>query len=227
MFLQKISIIIPARNEEKTIGEVINRCQQYSDDIVVIDGHSIDRTQEVARSTGARVFLDAQKGKGEAVRRGIAEAKNNILVFIDADGSHEPADIPSLVAPIEEDQAELVIASRGRGGSDELHGDLEKFIRRLGSDIITLGINYRFGVKLTDSQNGFRAIKKSVAQTLNLKENLNTIEQEMLIKVLKKRFRVKEVASHEYRRKFGSSSIQLKKNWWRYLFSWLKYLFFD
>jgi len=113
------------------------------------------------------------------------------------------------------------------GGSDEAHGDLYKFIRMWGSDIITLGINYRFNVRLTDSQNGFRAIRRDVARALNLKENITTIEQEMVIKTLKKGYRMAEVPAHEYARKYGTSSIKLRKVMFRYVYSWLKYLFFD
>jgi dolichol-phosphate mannosyltransferase len=113
-----------------------------------------------------------------------------------------------------------------RGGSDELHGDLGKFIRMVGSDIITLGINYRFGVRLTDSQNGFRAIRKSVAESLGLREDITTVEQEMIIKTLRKGYRIFEVPSHEYARKFGDSNINVRKVWFRYVYSWIKYLFF-
>ena len=71
-------------------------------EILVVDGHSTDRTREIAAAKGARVVLDAGRGKGEALRRSFVEARHDILVFIDADGSHDPKDIPRLVAPIRE-----------------------------------------------------------------------------------------------------------------------------
>jgi len=92
--------------------------------------------------------------------------------------------------------------------------------------LIILGINWRFGVFLTDAQNGLRAIKKEVAQKLNLTENITTIEQEMTIKAVRAGYRVSEVATHEYRRQNGNSSIFLRKVWLRYLYTWLKYLLF-
>ena len=225
MFKGRLSIIIPAKNEEKNIKEIIARCRKFSDEIIVIDGHSKDKTRDVAKSMGAQVFLDNKKGKGDAIRVGIAKAKNDILVFIDADGSHDADDIPSIIRPILDGKADHVSGSRMKGGSDELHGDLLKFIRMVGSDIITLGINYRFGADLTDSQNGFRAIKRDVARALDLKENITTIEQEMVIKTLKGGYRIQEVPSHEYARKHGSSCIMVRKVWFRYVYSWLKYLF--
>ena len=113
-----------------------------------------------------------------------------------------------------------------RGGSDELHCDVGKFIRMIGSDIITLGINYRFGVALTDSQNGFRALRSELARRLDLKENIHTIEQEMIIKTLKLGCRMSEVPAHEYARKNGDSTINVRKVAHRYVYSWLKYMFF-
>ena len=120
---------------------------------------------------------------------------------------------------------DCVIGSRPRGGSDELHGDIGKFLRMIGSDIITLGINYRFGVRITDSQNGFRALKTCVAKKLGLRENITTIEQEMTIKILKTGLRVKEIPIHEFKRMYGKSRINLARVSFRYVYSWLKYLF--
>lgn len=225
MFKDKLSIIIPTKNEEANIRDIILKCGRFSDDIIVIDAHSGDKTQEIAESLGAQVFLDDKSGKGSAIRLGINKAERDVLVFIDADGSHDPEDIPKVVTPILEDRADHVSTSRMRGGSDELHGDFLKFVRMVGSDIITLGINYRFNVRLTDSQNGFRAIKRKVALDLDLKENITTIEQEMIIKTLKKGYRILEVPSHEYERKYGDSNVKVSKVWLRYVYSWLKYLF--
>lgn len=224
MLKERISIVIPCRNEEKTIRDIITKCQRYADDIIVVDGHSTDGTREIAELMNVKVYLDNKKGKGDALRVGVSKALKEIIVFIDSDCSHDPDEIPKLVQPIIEGQADHVTGSRMRGGSDELHGDLGKFIRMVGSDIITLGINYRFGVRLTDSQNGFRAIKTEVARSLNLKENITTIEQEMIIKTLRKGYRMAEVPSHEYKRRYGDSTIKVSRVCFRYVYSWLKYL---
>ena len=131
-----------------------------------------------------------------------------------------------MVQPILDNLVDLVVGSRMRGGSDELHGDFNKFMRMLGSDIITLSINKRFGVKLTDTQNGFRAIRATTARSLNLQEDITTIEQEMGIKTLHAGYRVSEIPSHEYERSYGDSCIKLRKVWFRYVYTWLKYLLF-
>ena len=221
----KISIVIPTKNEEKSIKKIIEECIPYGDEVLVVDGHSRDLTRDVAREAGARVVLDHQKGKGDGLRVGLKEVKGDIVVFIDADGSHDANDIPDIIRPIIEGKADLVIGSRMRGGSDELHGDIGKFIRIIGSDIITLTINYRFGVRLTDSQNGFRAIRKDVGLKIGLKEDIFTIEQEMIMKTLKHGYKIMEIPAHEYTRKYGDSNIVVWKVAHRYIWCLIKNLF--
>lgn len=219
-----VTVCIPARNEEPSIAEMIERSWPFCEEVLVVDGHSTDRTAEIAAKCGARVVKDNKKGKGDAIRVGAHEAKYPVIVFMDADGSHDPADIPSLVKDIKEGKADLTIGSRGKGGSDELHGDIEKLMRMVGSDIILIGINWRWKQHLTDSQNGFRAIKKDVILSLNLKENITTIEQEMTMKSLKKGYVITEVPTHEYSRKYGESVIKLRRVWFRYVYSFIKFL---
>ena len=219
-----VTVVIPTRNEEGLIGEIVDSVRPYGD-VLVVDGHSTDRTREIAQQHGARVALDGGRGKGQAIRQALRETTTDIVVFIDADGSHDPADIPKLVAPIAENRADLVIASRGKGGSDELHGTFGQFIRYVGSQLIMLAINYRWGVRLSDSQNGFRAIRRDVGLKLNLTSNLTTIEQEMLMRALKLGYRVDEVGSHEYERKWGQSKVVVWKLWWAYLWSFWRNIF--
>lgn len=222
----KITVLIPALNEETTIGDIITRSKKYSDDILVIDGHSNDGTESVSRSLGVKVMLDHKKGKGEAIRSAIPYIEKEITVLIDADGSHDPDDIPKLVQPILENRADHVSGSRLIGGSSELHGGFDECFRLMGSSLITAFINHRFKVRLSESQNGFRAIKTSVLKELDLKENITTIEQEMIIKTLKKGYRMAEAPSHEYKRTAGYSKIKLRKVAFRYVYSMLKYLYF-
>ena len=180
----RVTVVIAARDEEGVIASVVDEVRPFADELLVVDGHSSDRTREIAAQHGARVILDGGRGKGQALRLALDQATTGIVVFIDADGSHDPRDIPKQVAPIQANEADLVIGSRQTGGSDELHGTLEQFIRYIGSQLITLAINYRWNVRLTDSQNGFRAIRREVGTRLGLTSNLTTIEQEMLMKAL-------------------------------------------
>ena len=212
----RVSVVIPTRDEEGMIAEMVDSVRPYADEILVVDGHSKDRTREIAAEHQARVILDHGKGKGEALRYALTQAAGEIVVFIDADGSHDPKDIPAMVAPIKAGEADLVVGSRGRGGSDELHGTLAQLIRYVGSQLIMLVINYRWGTQLTDSQNGFRAIRREVGLKLGLTSNLTTIEQEMMMRALKLGYRVSEIPSHEYERKWGKSKVSVTKLWFAY-----------
>ncbi len=222
---QTVSVIVPTRNEAPNLLPVLVAARAYADELLVIDGHSTDGTREIAVACGARVILDDGRGKGAAIRRGIAEARGDILVFVDADGSHDPHDIPALVAPIVAGEADHVSGSRMLGGSDELHATLHQFVRLFGSQVITLSINYTQNVRLTDCQNGLRAIRREVAAALGLAENITTIEQEMIIKTLRLGYRLVEVATHEYRRANGESNFRVIDVWHRYLWSLFYYLF--
>lgn len=219
-----VTVVIPAKNEHHTVGDVVRRSFSHAADVLVVDGHSTDGTAEAARQAGARVLEDPGRGKGAALRMAIPHIRTPIVVFLDADGSHDPTDIPELVRPIRDNEADHVSASRLMGGSSELHGGFDEFLRLAGSSFITACINWRFGVRLSESQNGFRAIRTDVLRQLNLTENLTTIEQELIIKTLKRGFRMAECPSHEYPRKFGTSHIRL----WRaapvYVFSLVRHL---
>jgi len=113
---QKVSIVIPTRNEEEGIADIISHCRPYADELMVVDGHSTDRTREIADSLGCRVILDHGGGKGDGIRTAIEAVDGDIVVFIDADYSHRPADIPRLVVPILRGEAEHVVGSRPRAG---------------------------------------------------------------------------------------------------------------
>ena len=221
-----VSAVIAAKQEAPSISEVLSRTRRFASEIFAVVGHSTDGTPEIAARNGAQVLVDGGRGKGEAIRRAIPHIRTPVTVFLDADGSHDPEDIPLLVEPILMDQADHVSASRLRGGSSELHGGFDEFFRLAGSSFITACINRRFNCSLSDSQNGFRAIRTSVLRQLDLRENITTIEQEMIIKTLRRGFRMAEVPSHEQRRAHGTSHICVWRTAPRYGFSLLKYLFF-
>ncbi len=203
----RVSAVILARDEQDTIADVIGKVRGLVEEVLVVDGHSMDRTAEVARNAGARVVQDSGRGKGDGYRTGIREARGEVLVFLDADGSHDPQDVPRLAAPILADELDLVIASRWRGGSDDIRPNITHLVRDLGGNILSIIISYRFGSEITDCLNGFRAIRKHVAEALGLNADDFDIEHEMVMKALKKGFRVGEVPSHEYARAGGRSKL--------------------
>jgi len=212
----RVSIVIPALNEEVSIERVIRGVKGYANQIIVVDGHSNDATVEIARRFDVEVVWDRKKGKGDAIRTAIHHLKGEVAVFIDADGSHNPRSIPALVQPILDGHYDHITGSRLLGGSSELHGGFDECLRLMGSAFITACINKRFKVHLSDSQNGFRAIRTSVLKELRLREDKTTIEQEMIMETLHQGFKMGEVPTHEYKRIGGVSKIRLSKVWLRY-----------
>ena len=206
-----VTAVIPARNEASTVGVVVRECLNYAAKVIVVEGGSTDRTAEIAAAAGARVVRDPGQGKGGALRLAARHVDTPICVFVDADGSHDPIDIPELVAPIKAGLADHVSGSRLLGGSDELHGGGDEFLRLTGSAFITYMINKRFGARLSDSQNGFRAIRTEVFRRLKLRSRHTTIEMEMIIATLAAGLRLAEVPTHERPRAAGYSKISLSR----------------
>ena len=205
--------MILARNEERSIAKVIREVDEFAGEVLVMDGHSSDRTAAEAKAAGASVHADPGLGKGSAVRACFPLARGEIVVLMDADGSHDPADIPRLARPIESGQADLVVGSRFAGGSDELALTVAQLVRTIGNISMNIAINKRFGVGLTDTLNGFKAVRRSMALRLPLKEDRHTIEQELVIQALRHGYRVVNVATHEFAREFGKSTINIWREW--------------
>ncbi len=214
----KVTVVIPARNEQGNIAAVIEGARRHCDRLIVIDGASSDNTREVSAALGAEVVEQKSRGKGGAITEALDHVPDGIIVFIDADQSHDPSDIPSLVAPLQANGADLVIGSRMLGGSDELFTGVREFTRLLGGHVLTLMIAKRFQYPLTDSQNGFRAIQRDALAKLPLKQSSFTIETEMCIEAIRHGFRILEVPSHEYRRASGKSNIDPMKLGFLYVF---------
>ena len=220
----KVTAVIPAKNEEEGIEKIIKNVSRFVDEVLVVDGHSKDKTRQIAKECGAKVVLDGGKGKGDGIRTGIRKAKGDIIVFIDADGSHNPKDIPKLIKPIKNGEADLVVASRAKGGSDEVRLDLDGLFRQIGSEIAAILVNFRWRANLTDIQNGFRAIRRKTALALKLESDGFEIEEEMIMKCLKRGVRIMEVAGHEYQRRWGVSKLPTIQAW-RFLLTLFKELF--
>ena len=203
----KVSIVIGCKNEGQGIKQIIQSVKKYSNDIIVVDGHSNDGTKEITKAEKARFYLDNKLGRGDALKIGIKVAKCKVIVFFDADGSHEASDIPALVKPIFNGKAELVMGSRRTGGSFDVNVNPTGIIRAAGCDFLVWLVNNRFHTNLTDILYSFRAIKTEVAKEINIQSNDFGVEQEMVVSCLRKKYRVSEIPSREKARGWGQSKL--------------------
>ncbi len=173
-----------------------------------------------------RCILQKSNGKGNALREAVNMVHGDIIVFFDADCSHDPRDIKKLIRPLlHNKKIDHVGGSRMRGGSDELYEDLSHFFRLCGSLIINYVINFKFKKKFTDSQNGFRAIRKSVFESCNSISSHTTIEMEIVSKTLALGYNYIEQPTHEWKRLRGNSKINLWKHSWAYIYILIRIIF--
>ncbi|AGB49690.1 glycosyl transferase [Methanomethylovorans hollandica DSM 15978] len=186
---------IPAYNEEIGIGSVIARTRQYVDEVLVIDDGSADCTYKVAELMGATVLRhEKNAGKGAALRTAFKWAMDNnvdILVTLDGDGQHNPDEIPRLLEPILQKDADMVNGARFLKGHDL---QVPKY-RRLGQEVLTFATNLggSFESKINDSQSGFRAFAGNTFDTFTFNNNGMGIESEMLADASSASLRIKEV----------------------------------
>jgi len=205
-----LSVIIPVYNEELTIGDIIDRVKKsvqqigLKNEIIVVDDRSYDRSLEVAKKHVVKIYsLKEHLGKGYALRAGFAKAKGDIIVTIDSDGSHRPEELPEILEPILQDQADLVIGSRYQNNKHVAARRLNAF----GVRLFNYFIQMLTGVAITDSQSGYRAMKREVLKSQKPKSGGYEIESEMLVKTAKKKFRITEVSISFEQRTYGRSGV--------------------
>jgi len=186
----RIAALIPAYNEELTIGTIILLCREYVDEVIVVDDGSTDRTAKVAEVAGARVIRhEKNRGKGAALKTGFKATDADIIVTLDGDGQHNPNEIPKLVQPIIDGMADIVNGSRYLSGSDKN----TPFYRRVGQKILDKATNILTRLDITDTQSGFRAFSKDTIPYFNFKEDGFAIESEMLSYAAESNLRIVEI----------------------------------
>lgn len=213
------TLIVPAFDEFESLKILLPKIQNLTKDIIVIDPDTDDGTKELCAQLSVRWIKQNSRGKGRGLAEAVNEAQFDTVCFIDADLAHDPSMVVKLVTPILEGDAVHVSGSRMLGGSSELFADADHFFRLLGSLIINYAISLKFGWKMTDCQNGFRAIDKNFFKSLNLNSTHTTIEQELVGKTLASGNFILEVPTHEYARIAGESKINILKHGFNYIFS--------
>jgi hypothetical protein len=192
--LDGVVAVIPAHNEERFIGSVVLATRQYVDRVLVIDDGSTDNTALVAGAAGAQVIsLQTNCGKGAALRKGmnlaLQEEGLRAIVLMDGDGQHHPRELPDVVRPVLQQQADLVVGSRFL----EIKSEIPRW-RQVGQHGLTWVTNSTSGVQLTDSQSGFRALSPAAAAWLSRQRSKGfSIESEMQFVIKERGLKVKEV----------------------------------
>ena len=215
----KVSLIIPAKDEEVTLPRLLEDLYQtipalhgYEFEVICVADHCRDRTAAVARGYGARVVENHRKpGKGNALRAGFEAATGELLMMMDADYSHRPEDMPVFLSAMREGVG-LVIGSRVFGGSEEYN-----HVRALGNVFLSASLGLCTGRYLSDALNGFKLFRRDVFTDFVYTSRMFEIEIEIIANTLRKGYRVVEVISHERARAGGEMKSRVVRHGTRFL----------
>lgn len=210
-----VSVIIPTLNEAMNLPWVLRRMPSYVDEVVIIDGRSLDGTVEVAKALRLDIVVVAEPraGKGAAVRAGFAAASGDIIVMLDGDGSMDPQEIGWLVSPLQHEY-DFVKGSRyvTGGGSDDI-----TLLRTTGNRMLTGLANLVLGSDFSDLCYGYIALRRECIEVLELQSDGFEIETELIVRASRAGLKIAEVPSRELARISGSSNLHTFRDGWRVL----------
>jgi glycosyltransferase involved in cell wall biosynthesis len=193
--MTRVSIIVPAYNEARTIRELLARIRAVplETEIIVVDDCSTDGTRELlaaeAATPGTRLLLHARnQGKGAAVRTGLAAVTGDIVIIQDADLEYDPADYPALLRPILHGRSKVVYGSRFLGEHKAMY-----FWHAVGNRLLTLACNVLFDTTLTDMETGYKVFTADIARGLRLRSDRWGFDPEITAKILRAGHRIYEV----------------------------------
>jgi len=221
-----LSVVMPVYNEKRTISEIISRVLKLDicKELIIVDDGSTDGTREFLKDSAfppkvKKIFLEKNRGKGRALQAGFKEASGEIVAVQDADLEYDPAELADLVAPIRKGAADAVYGSRLSGGKPQR---VYMFWHKIGNSAITFTANILYNSTLTDIETCYKAFKKEVIKSINIRSSGFSVEPEITAKILKKKgIRVYEIPISYY----GRSYEEGKKISWRHGFSAIAALF--
>ena len=230
----KLSIIIPAYNEENSILEILDRVKKakldgITKEIIVIDDFSTDNTKKILselKDSSIKIFFHQQnQGKGAAIRTGLKHATGEIILIQDADLEYNPEEYPILLKPILEDQAKVVYGSR----IEVIKKNIDKMykLHYFGNIFLTIMTNMLYGSKITDMETGYKIFRKEVIKDMVLRARRFDFEPEITAKILKRGYKIKEVPIDFAARSFKEGKKITLVDGIKALFYLVKYRFLD
>ena len=206
VLMPRVSVVIPALNEARNLPHVLPRIPTWVHEVLLVDGHSVDGTADVARELwpGIRIIAQEGKGKGDALRAGFAAARGDIIVMLDSDGSTDPQEIPAFVGALLAG-ADFAKGSRFMQGGGT--SDMSLF-RHLGHGALLTLVRLAFGCSYSDLCYGYIAFWSRVLPRLDLDADGFEIETLMNVRALRANLRVAEVHSFEAPRVYGESRLR-------------------
>jgi glycosyltransferase involved in cell wall biosynthesis len=199
-----VAVVIPALNEAASIGVVLAAIPPtHVDEVIVVDGGSTDDTAAIAQEAGARVVLESQRGYGRACAAGVRAATSDVVVFLDADGADDPAQVAELLAPIQAGQADLVLGSRLAG---EMAPGAMPWHQQFGNWLSAFLFRVLYKLPVTDLS-PFRAINRDALLSLDMQEMTYGWPTEMIAKAARRGLRIVEIPVRYRPRRGGKSKI--------------------
>jgi glycosyltransferase involved in cell wall biosynthesis len=196
------TLVIPALNEEESLGIVLEGVDRsLLKEIILVDGGSSDGTVAIAREIGVQVIQEPQRGYGRACAAGVANARGEIIIFMDADGADDPGQIPNLVTPIWQDEADMVLGSRLAG---EISPGAMPWHQKFGNQLSAGMIRYLYNLPISDLS-PFRAVRRSKLLDLKMEEMTYGWPTEMITKAARQDWRILEIPVN-YRPRIGGQS---------------------
>ena len=203
--MDKVAILIPCYNEEKTIEQVVKDFKKHvpTARIYVYDNNSTDRTAELAKSAGAIVRHEYSQGKGNVIRRMFREINAEVYIMVDGDATYSAADAPAMIKMIEEKRAEMVVGDRLSGA---YYTENKRPFHNFGNNLVRLLINKIFKSDISDIMTGYRAMSYEFVKTFPVLSRGFEIETEMSIHAAFRRMRTENITISYKDRPEGSES---------------------
>lgn len=229
----KLSVIIPCFNEEKTLKIIVKRVLNFKElekEIIIVDDCSTDGSKIIinelsnSHSEIRGIYLEKNSGKGSALKKGFEVVSGDIVLIQDADLEYDPKDYTALIKPFKNTDADIVYGSRFMGGE---YVRLQFFWHFIANKLLTFVTNIVTNLNMSDMETGYKLFKKSVIQSINIKEKSFGVEPEITIKLAKKNFIFYEVPISYQGRSYEEGKKISLKDAFVALYCIFKYKFFD